>query len=83
MEPTNRHDHRSAVRDRFRLSWHAATIARRDNRHGQEALLRYVHRPSLAQSRLQMLDSALCRTTLRRAFSDGTYPVATMLDLPI
>jgi hypothetical protein len=54
---------------------HAATIARRDDLRGQEALLRYVLRPPLAQSRLQTLDNGLCRITLKRAFSDGTFAI--------
>jgi Putative transposase len=54
---------------------HAATVARRDDLRGQEALLRYVLRPALAQSRLQMLDNGLCRITLKRAFSDGTFAI--------
>jgi hypothetical protein len=57
------------------FSLHAATIARRDDPRGQEALLRYVLRPPLAQSRLQTLDNGLCRITLKRAFSDGTFAI--------
>lgn len=57
------------------FSLHAATIARRDDLRGQEALLRYVLRPPLAESRLQMLDNGLCRITLKRAFSDGTFAI--------
>lgn len=57
------------------FSLHAATIARRDDLRGQEALLRYVLRPPLAESRLQTLDNGLCRITLKRVFSDGTYAI--------
>ena len=42
---------------------------------GQEALLRDVLRPPLAESRLQTLDNGLCRITLKRAFADGTYAI--------
>jgi hypothetical protein len=54
---------------------HAATLARREDRRGQEALLRYVLRPPLAQARLQTLDNGLCRILLKRVFSDGTYAI--------
>ena len=57
------------------FSLHAATIVRRDDPRGQEALLRYVLRPPLAESRLHKLDNGLCRITLKRAFSDGTFAI--------
>lgn len=57
------------------FSLHAATLARRDDPRGQEALLRYVLRPALSDSRLQTLDNGLCRITLKRPFSDGTFAV--------
>jgi hypothetical protein len=57
------------------FSLHAATVARRDDPRGQEALLRYVLRPPLAEQRLELLDNGLCRLSLKRAFSDGTFAI--------
>ena len=54
---------------------HAATVVRRDDPAGKEALLRYVLRPPLAQDRLTKLDDGLVRLTLKRAFSDGTTAI--------
>jgi Putative transposase len=57
------------------FSLHAATVARRDDPRGQEALLRYVLRLPLAEQRLELLDNGLCRLSLKRAFSDGTVAI--------
>jgi hypothetical protein len=57
------------------FSLHAATLARRDDLRGKEALLRYVLRPPLAEPRLQQLHNGLCRITLKRPFADGTFAI--------
>ena len=54
---------------------HAATVARRDDVAGREALARYVLRPPLAQERVAVLADGRVRVTLKRAFSDGTTAV--------
>jgi hypothetical protein len=54
---------------------HAATIAKRDDLAGREALCRYLLRPPLAQERVTLLDSGLVRLGLKRAYSDGTVAV--------
>jgi len=54
---------------------HAATIAKRDDPKGREALCRYILRPPLAQERVQLVDSGRVRLGLKRAYSDGTVAV--------
>jgi hypothetical protein len=54
---------------------HAATIAKRDDLAGREALCRYVLRPTLAQDRVTLRDDGMVRLGLKRAFSDGTVAV--------
>ena len=57
------------------FSLHAATVARRDDPAGKQALVRYVLRPPLAKDRLALLDDGLVRITLKRSFNDGTFAV--------
>jgi hypothetical protein len=54
---------------------HAATVAKRDDLAGREALCRYLLRPPLAQERVTLLDSGLVRLGLKRAYSDGTVAI--------
>jgi hypothetical protein len=54
---------------------HAATIAKRDDPGGREALCRYILRPPLSQERVQLLESGRVRLGLKRAYSDGTVAV--------
>ena len=54
---------------------HAATLAKRDDRRGCEALARYILRPPLAQERLSLLSGGRVRLGLKRAFSDGTIAI--------
>jgi hypothetical protein len=57
------------------LSLHAATIAKRDDDAGKEALCRYLLRPPLAQGRVQLLGDDMVRIDLKRPFGDGTTAV--------
>jgi len=57
------------------FSLHAATVARRDDPVGKQALIRYVLRPPLAQDRLALRDGGLVRITLKRPFNDGTFAI--------
>jgi hypothetical protein len=57
------------------LSLHAATIAKRDDDAGKEALCRTLLRPPLAQGRVQLLGDAMVRIVLMRPFGDGTTAV--------
>ena len=57
------------------FSLHAATVARRDDPVGKQALVRYVLRPPLAQDRLVLRPGGLVRITLKRPFNDGTVAV--------
>jgi hypothetical protein len=57
------------------FSLHAATVVRKDDVVGREALVRYVLRPPLAQERVKVLSDGLVRLTLKRVFSDGTWAV--------
>jgi hypothetical protein len=54
---------------------HAATRAGALDLQGREALLRYVLRPPLAQTRLSQCADGLVRIALKRAYSDGTVAV--------
>ena len=54
---------------------HAATVARRDDVAGREALARYALRPPLAEERITLLADGRVRVALKRAFSDGTTAV--------
>ncbi len=57
------------------FSLHAATVARRDDPVGKQALIRYVLRPPLAQDRVALRDEGLVRITLKRPFNDGTFAI--------
>jgi hypothetical protein len=57
------------------LSLHAATVAKRDDDAGKEALCRYVLRPPLAQGRVKLLADGMVRIVLKRPFGDGTTAV--------
>ena len=57
------------------FSLHAATVVRRDDAGGREALARYVLRPPLAEERLSLLPDGRVRLGLKRAYSDGTVAV--------
>jgi hypothetical protein len=57
------------------LSLHAATIAKRDDDAGKEALCRYLLRPPLAQDRVKLLGDAMVRIVLKRPFGDGNTAV--------
>ena len=54
---------------------HAATRAGALDMAGREALLRYVLRPPIAQERLEQRPDGLLRTTLKKAYTDGTVAV--------
>jgi len=54
---------------------HAATIAKRDDPGGREALCRYILRPPLSLERVQLLESGRVRLGLKRAYTDGTVAV--------
>ena len=59
----------------MRFTLHAATVARRDDVAGREALARYALRPPLAEERITVLADGRVRVALKRAFSDGTTAV--------
>ena len=54
---------------------HAEHRVRAHDKAGREKLCRYLHRPPLAQSRLDRLQNGNVRLGLKRAFSDGTTHV--------
>ena len=57
------------------FTFHAATRAGALDPAGQEALLRYVLRPPVAQERVEQRADGLVRITLKKAYTDGTMVV--------
>ncbi len=65
----------AAVRLDGRLHLACGDTRRRAQRRGEEALLRYVLRPPLAQGRVALKQDGLVRLSLKRAFAEGTVAV--------
>jgi hypothetical protein len=59
----------------YGFSVHAAHRVSANDKAGRERLCRYLHRPPLAQSRLDVLPGGNVRLGLKRTFSDGTTHV--------